>query len=290
MSAVRRSQAVGLTLGILLIYFLFFSGSGTTTDFRKTTEASLSRRRGVLRGALSDRELTAQTNRELQMILDKQKEQRQRDEDQRIFDASPVQGNHPYTSTISFDDEISIGGRRTMPKEKPKYPVDTTTAVAADGQGEEIAYNGNKVEKAKDDGETLARQELQSILKKSPIIIFSKSYCPYSKRAKALLLETYNITPAPYVVELDLITTPVPKAHDDEDDDAPAPTLGRKLQDLLATLTGRRTVPNIMINAQSLGGSDDIARMHMEGTLEEEIRKMGGKRIVSVEKKHKDGE
>ncbi|KIW85726.1 hypothetical protein Z517_01118 [Fonsecaea pedrosoi CBS 271.37] len=291
MSAVRRSQAVGLTLGILLIYFLFFSGSGTTTDFRKTTEASLSRRRGVLRGALSDRELTAQTNRELQMILDKQKEQRQRDEDQRIFDASPVQGNHPYTSTISFDDEISIGGRRTMPKEKPKYPVDTTTAVAADGQGEEIAYNGNKVEKAKDDGETLARQELQSILKKSPIIIFSKSYCPYSKRAKALLLETYNITPAPYVVELDLMTTPVPKAHDDdEDDDAPAPTLGRKLQDLLATLTGRRTVPNIMINAQSLGGSDDIARMHMEGTLEKEIRKMGGKRIVSVEKKHKDGE
>ncbi|KAH0844759.1 hypothetical protein AYO21_01921 [Fonsecaea monophora] len=290
MSAVRRSQAVGLTLGILLIYFLFFSGSGTTTDFRKTTEASLSRRRGVLRGALSDRELTAQTNRELQMILDKQKEQRQRDEDQRIFDASPVQGNHPYTSTISFDDEISIGGRRTMPKEKPKYPVDTTTAVAADGQGEEIAYNGNKVEKAKDDGETLARQELQSILKKSPIIIFSKSYCPYSKRAKALLLETYNITPAPYVVELDLMTTPVPKAHDDEDDDAPAPTLGRKLQDLLATLTGRRTVPNIMINAQSLGGSDDIARMHTEGTLEEEIRKMGGKRIVSIEKKHKDGE
>ncbi|KIW31994.1 uncharacterized protein PV07_03578 [Cladophialophora immunda] len=297
MSSMRRSQAVALTVGILMIYFLFFSGSGTSTDFRKTTEASLSRRRGILRGALSDKELTAQTNRELQMILDKQKEQRQREEDQRIFDASPVQGNHPYTSTISFDDdEVSIGGRKTMLKEKPKYPVDTAKAagatdVTADGKGEETAYNGNKVEKAKDDGEDMARQELQSILKKSPIIIFSKSYCPYSKRAKALLLETYNITPAPYVVELDLMTTPVPKSHDaDEDDDGPAPTLGRKLQDLLATLTGRRTVPNIMINAQSLGGSDDVAKMHMEGTLEDEIRKMGGKRIVSIEKKHKDGE
>ncbi|KIW95227.1 uncharacterized protein Z519_03811 [Cladophialophora bantiana CBS 173.52] len=296
MSGMRRSQAVGLTLGLLFIYFLFFSGSGSNTDFRKTTEASLSRRRGILRGALSDKELTAQTNHELQMILDRQKERLQRDEDQMIFDTAPVHGNHPYTSTISFDDdEVSIGGRKTMPKEKPKYPVDTAKAthatdVAADGKGEETAYNGNKVEKAKDDGEDMARQELQSILKKSPIIIFSKSYCPYSKRAKSLLLETYTITPAPYVVELDLMTTPVPKPHGaDEDDDAPAPTLGRKLQDLLATLTGRRTVPNIMINAQSLGGSDDIVKMHMEGTLEEEIKKMGGKRIVSVEKKHKDG-
>jgi hypothetical protein len=81
------------------------------------------------------------------------------------------------------------------------------------------------------------------------------------------------------------MTTTVP--NDDADEERPAPTLGRKLQDLLASLTGRRTVPNIMINAQSLGGSDDIARMHAEGTLEEEIKKLGGKRIVSIEKAHK---
>ena len=310
MAGMRRGQALLLALGIVLIYFLFFSGSSSSTDFRKTTEASLSRRRGVLRGALSDKDLTAQTNRELQAILDRQQEQRV--QDQHIFDASPVQGAHAHTSSISFDDEVPIGGRRTMPKEKPKYPVDTAKAAVAtgsavDGQGEEVAYNGNKVEKAKDEGEEFAREELQSILKKSPsmfklpfqtpsitdtirtVIIFSKSYCPYSKRAKALLLQTYTISPAPYVVELDLMTDLVPKAHDaDDDDDTPHTTLGKKLQDLLASLTGRRTVPNIMINAQSLGGSDDIAKMDAEGTLEEHIRKMGGKRIVSVEKKHKD--
>jgi hypothetical protein len=171
MAGMRRGQALLLALGIVLIYFLFFSGSGSSTDFRKTTEASLSRRRGVLRGALSDQELTAQTNRELQEILDRQ--QGQRDRDQKIFDASPVQGAHAYTSTISFDDEVPIGGRKTMPKDKPKYPVDTAkaagaTALVADEQGEEVAYNGNKVEKAKDEGEDLAREELQSILKKSP--------------------------------------------------------------------------------------------------------------------------
>lgn len=129
------------------------------------------------------------------------------------------------------------------------------------------------------------------------VIIFSKSYCPYSKRAKALLLETYTISPTPYVVELDLMNKPIPRpAHqhhltedDGEGGDAPQPTIGRKLQDLLASLTGRRTVPNIMINAQSLGGSDDIARLHAEGTLADEIKKLGGKRIVSVERsKHSE--
>lgn len=170
MAGTRRGQALLLAFGIVLIYFIFFSGSGST-DFRKTTEASLSRRRGILRGDLSDKDLTAKTNRELQAILDKQREQLE--QDQKIFDASPVQGAHPYTSTISFDEGIPIGGRRTMFKEKPKYPVDTAKAagatdLAADGKGEEVAYNGNKIEKVDDEAEDRAREELQHILKKSP--------------------------------------------------------------------------------------------------------------------------
>ena len=171
MAGMRRGQALLLALGIILIYFLFFSGSGSSTDFRKTTEAGLSRRRGILRGGLSDKDLTIQTNRDLQAILDSQQEQRE--QDQKIFDASPVQGANAYTSSISFDEEVPIGGRKTMLKEKPKYPVDTAAATAApdpavDGKGEEVAYNGNKVAKADDDAEDLAREELQSILKKSP--------------------------------------------------------------------------------------------------------------------------
>ena len=85
---------------------------------------------------------------------------------------------------------------------------------------------------------------------------------------------------------------PVPKSRNDSnsDDDSPPPTLGRKLQDLLATLTGRKTVPNIMINARSLGGGDDIARMHSDGTLPDKIWKLGGKRIVSIQKTKPKGE
>ncbi|KAF2277309.1 glutaredoxin domain-containing protein [Westerdykella ornata] len=106
--------------------------------------------------------------------------------------------------------------------------------------------------------------ELNAILKKSPVIIFSKSYCPYSKRAKQLLLETYKISPAPFVVELD---------HH---------PLGAKLQDTLAESTHRRTVPNILIMGRSIGGSDDIAALHEAGKLEETIRTMGGSRITEV--------
>ena len=106
--------------------------------------------------------------------------------------------------------------------------------------------------------------ELNLILKKSPIIIFSKSYCPHSARAKRILLEKYNIMPAPYVEELD--------KH----------PLGPRLQEKLSKTTGRRTVPNILINGKSIGGGDEVAQLDSTGALEEKVRDMGGKRIMEV--------
>lgn len=96
------------------------------------------------------------------------------------------------------------------------------------------------------------------------VIIFSKSYCPYSKKAKRILLEHYKITPAPFVVELD--------EHE----------IGPELQASLASSTGRRTVPNIMINGKSIGGGDDIQAMHEEGTLIDKVKSLGGKRIMEM--------
>ncbi|KAK1074711.1 hypothetical protein LTR74_000955 [Friedmanniomyces endolithicus] len=113
--------------------------------------------------------------------------------------------------------------------------------------------------------------ELNDILKKGPIIIFSKSHCPFSKKAKHILLNLYTITPPPYVVELDL--------HE----------LGAGLQAALKRSTGRRTVPNILINGKSIGGGDDVEGLHREGRLAETVRSMGGKRVVSVEAKAEEG-
>lgn len=94
------------------------------------------------------------------------------------------------------------------------------------------------------------------------VLIFSKSYCPHSKKAKGILLEKYSIDPAPYVVELDL--------H----------PLGPKIQDRLEILTGRRTVPNIMVHGKSIGGGDEISALHNQNELAETIKTYGGKSVT----------
>lgn len=97
-----------------------------------------------------------------------------------------------------------------------------------------------------------------------PVIIFSKSYCPHSKRAKDILLKSYIIDPAPYVVELD--------QH----------PLGAQLQEKLRQLTGRRTVPNVLINAVSIGGGDDVAELDVKRKLVDKVRELGGKKMKDV--------
>ncbi|OIV98384.1 hypothetical protein TanjilG_16711 [Lupinus angustifolius] len=93
------------------------------------------------------------------------------------------------------------------------------------------------------------------------IVIFSKSYCPYCKRAKAAFKELNQV---PYVVELD------------ERDD------GSKIQDILNNIIGRRTVPQVFINGKHLGGSDDTVQAYESGRL----AKLLG--IETEEKNHDD--
>ena len=88
-----------------------------------------------------------------------------------------------------------------------------------------------------------------------------------------ILLSAYTITPPPYVVELDL--------H----------PLGPGLQDALQKSTGRRTVPNVLINGKSIGGGDDVAALDESDTLISKIKEMGGKRIMEIKKvKVQEGE
>ncbi|KAH9839207.1 thioredoxin-like protein [Rhodofomes roseus] len=87
-----------------------------------------------------------------------------------------------------------------------------------------------------------------------PVIVFSKTFCPYSQRAKALL-QTYELDPPPFIVELNTRRD------------------GPMIQNILKRLTGRRTVPNVLVHGQSLGGSDDIQALHdqhkLKGILED---------------------
>lgn len=87
-----------------------------------------------------------------------------------------------------------------------------------------------------------------------------------------ILLDLYDISPPPYVVELD--------KHE----------LGAGLQNKLAKTTGRRTVPNVLINGKSIGGGDDVQELHDADKLVEKITTMGGRRIVRAERKEDEEE
>ncbi|KAL1986639.1 hypothetical protein VTN96DRAFT_6017 [Rasamsonia emersonii] len=158
-------------------------------------------------------------------------------------------------------EEIAVAGRTKMqvPKQREdqKPAAETKRPQGADTESKE---------------DVEAKTELNDILKRSPIIIFSKSYCPYSARAKSILMDKYSIVPAPFVVELD--------QH----------PLGPRLQQLLAESTGRRTVPNIMVNGQSIGGGDDIAALDRDDELASKIKSLGGKRIMEVSRKSEAGD
>ena len=74
------------------------------------------------------------------------------------------------------------------------------------------------------------------ILNNNAVLVFSKTSCPYCHMAKDALA-AHGITPD--VIELDVIPE------------------GPAIQSELAKLTGQRTVPNVFIKSQHLGGCDD---------------------------------
>ncbi|PON38777.1 Glutaredoxin [Parasponia andersonii] len=88
---------------------------------------------------------------------------------------------------------------------------------------------------------------VHNIIYSNQIAIFSKSYCPYCRRAKTIFSELHQ---QPFVVELDLRAD------------------GGQIQDVLLDLVGRRTVPQIFVNGKHIGGSDDLRTAVVNGQLQ----------------------
>ncbi|KAH8553074.1 thioredoxin-like protein [Umbelopsis sp. PMI_123] len=90
------------------------------------------------------------------------------------------------------------------------------------------------------------QQKVEDIINNNKVAIFSKSYCPYCRRAKEALkgLAEY------FSIELDQV----------ED--------GAAIQEYLSQKTGQRTVPNIFINQKHIGGSDDLLSLKASGELQ----------------------
>ena len=87
----------------------------------------------------------------------------------------------------------------------------------------------------------------------NPCVVFSKSYCPYCKRAKSILKEAN----APCkVIELD--------QHQE----------GMVIQQALAGMTGRRTVPNVFMKGEPVGGADTIMGFQASGELSDMVKSL----------------
>ncbi len=121
----------------------------------------------------------------------------------------------------------------------------------------EDSFDSKEKKEKKEKGFDAAR-EFQEIMQLSPVVIFSKTYCPYSKGLKELLKSSYEITPSPAIVELDM--------H----------KYGPQLQEYVGKRTGRRTVPNLMVKGVSRGGFDDIIELHKEGTFVKNFMEWAG--------------
>ncbi|KZT08640.1 glutaredoxin [Laetiporus sulphureus 93-53] len=93
-----------------------------------------------------------------------------------------------------------------------------------------------------------AKDLVESTISGNQIAIFSKSWCPYCKRAKQLLTTKFPGVPTK-ILELDEL---------DE---------GSSMQAYLAQKTGQRTVPNIFINQKHVGGCDDVVSLDSSGKL-----------------------
>jgi len=84
----------------------------------------------------------------------------------------------------------------------------------------------------------MSAQYIKDAIEGNDVVVFSKSYCPYctsTKRAMAGL----GLSSSPLFIELDEVSD------------------GTSIQDALASLTGQRTVPNVFVKGQHLGGNDD---------------------------------
>lgn len=75
--------------------------------------------------------------------------------------------------------------------------------------------------------------------------IYTKAFCPYCHRAKALLAEK-GVEPIEYDISMG----------------------GPQRPEMIERAGGRTTVPQIFIDSQHIGGSDDLAALEEAGKLD----------------------
>ncbi|KAI6700729.1 hypothetical protein NL676_015053 [Syzygium grande] len=92
----------------------------------------------------------------------------------------------------------------------------------------------------------MAMPKAKELVSSNPVVVFSKSFCPYCVDVKKLLSQLGVNFKA---IELDQETD------------------GSEVQSALYEWTGQKTVPNVFIGGNHIGGCDDTTAMHKQGKL-----------------------
>ncbi|KAH6953037.1 hypothetical protein HG530_000315 [Fusarium avenaceum] len=103
-----------------------------------------------------------------------------------------------------------------------------------------------------------ASTKVQQLIDNNSVVVFSKSYCPYCKQTKNALDELN----AEYeLLELDEVSD------------------GSALQDALEQISGQRTVPNVYIKQQHIGGNSDLQSLKSAKKLTALLKEAGALKV-----------
>ncbi|KAI9315695.1 hypothetical protein BX666DRAFT_1860740 [Dichotomocladium elegans] len=89
---------------------------------------------------------------------------------------------------------------------------------------------------------------VQATLRNNPVVLYSKTYCPYCRHAK-MILNKYcsdNYT----IIEVDLRRD------------------AQEMKQALYEISGRHTFPNVFVDGKSIGGSDDLTKLDTSKQLQ----------------------
>jgi len=130
-------------------------------------------------------------------------------------------------------------------------PVPSTTTISA---SDEAARAAATVTATPDDSSFVE----QKLRQPDVLVLFSKTYCPFVIRAKALL---NSLQPRPLmdIIELDLMGQP---RHG-------------PIQQVLRQKTGSSSVPQAFVNGTYVGGCQEMEALHAQGQLLPKLRSLG---------------
>jgi len=137
---------------------------------------------------------------------------------------------------LEADMEVALKKQRLVEAQDIEAPVEPDV-------GDEVQDDAQEEPKAAG-----VKQRIDGLLEENGVVVFSKTWCPYCTKAKALL-QAEGVRFAS--VELDLM----PQDEADE------------MQTTLGQMTGARTVPRIFSRGECLGGCDDIVALQRSGRL-----------------------